>query len=258
MATTAWVLQQQGYELGNFMMMTPALRIACDQQGPVPVFFETKSLVKLFRDCPFLRRVKERPQGSPRCTSKPPREDGSDNVTRFIKSLCKTVPEKTPDYYVDSRITYHLKPSSKRRIAIVHGCLGRYWQPHKTLPKLVRQHMLDVVITAGLQPVLLGNGDDARKFWAPIEIADVENYLGKLSLRDTVSVLAQCDGFISNDTGLYHVAAALKKPGIVLWKKTDPKRNRAPGDSIEHFVSREGDVNAYNEAISEYIRIWQR
>ena len=254
-----WVLQQQGYELGNFMMMTPALRLASDQQGqPISVFFQTKSLSELFGHCPFLRRVKERPLGSPRCTSKPPREDGSDNVTRFIKSLCKIVPEKIPEYYVDSKITYHLESSSKRRVAIVHGCLGRHWQAHKTLPKLVRQHMLDAVIGAGLQPVLLGSKDDARKFWAPIQIADAENYLGQLSLRDTVSVLAQCDGFISNDTGLYHVAVALRKPGIVLWKKTDPKRNRAPGDFVEHFVSREGNVNAYNKAISEHVRTWQQ
>jgi ADP-heptose:LPS heptosyltransferase len=255
-----WVLQRQGNELGNFMMMTPALRLASKQQRrPIPVFFETKNVAKLFKQCPFLKILSHRPANSPRCTSKPPRDKPSrklpkEDVKRFIKILCGEVPARLPKYYVDGEITYSLEPSSKKRIAIFHGCnvlSSRAKHRKKTLPKVVRQHMLEMPRASGLQPVLLGVQEDN---WSIDVDSDVENYLGKLSLRDTVSVLAQCDGFISNDTGLYHVAVALKKPGLVLWKQTDPEQNKAPGGFVEHFVSQKGDAEAYNKAIDGYVK----
>ena len=176
----------------------------------------------------------------------------------MIKVLCGKIPPKIPGYYVDQEITYALEPSAKKRIAIFHGCnalssMAKHRK--KSLPKTVRQHMLDITMEIGLQPVLLGSQEDDHRFWSTINIiSEVENYLGKLSLRDTVSVLAQCDGFISNDTGLYHVAAALQKRGLVLWKKTDPIRNKATGNSVEHFVSCRGDEDAYNEAVDQHVK----
>ena len=249
-----WVLQQSGYELGNFLMMTPALRLMSEQNNlPVPVFFQIKQLSALFQDCPFIEVLSQRPSGAPRCTSKPPRGQAPSNVLLFIKTLCGKIPDEIPGYYIDSKITYPLQVSPKKRIAIFHGCLGRYWQHHKTLPEQVRQYMLHAVSQAGLQPVLVGSKADKLKFWN-MQYNSVEENLGVLSLRDAVSVVAQCDGFISNDTGMYHVAAALQKPGLVLWKKTDPNRNKASCECIQHAVSRGADPNVYNEAIDSYLK----
>jgi len=51
----------------------------------------------------------------------------------------------------------------------------------------------------------------------------VKNYLGKLSLADTASLIAQAGLFIGNDGGLSSIAGALKVPTFVVAGPTDPR-----------------------------------
>ena len=69
-----------------------------------------------------------------------------------------------------------------------------------------------------------------------------------------MSILRQCDSFISNDTGLYHVAGALKKSGLVLWKKTNFIKNKSPYEGIRHCVNPKGDVALYKKNIDLFIK----
>ena len=45
---------------------------------------------------------------------------------------------------------------------------------------------------------------------------------GKTNLRDAMAVMARCDLFISNDSGLMHVAAALGIPTVAIFGSTNP------------------------------------
>ncbi|MFH1317233.1 MAG: lipopolysaccharide heptosyltransferase II [Candidatus Woesearchaeota archaeon] len=47
---------------------------------------------------------------------------------------------------------------------------------------------------------------------------------GKLSLKVSAAVIGKCDLFISHDTGLMHIAAAMKIPQIAIFGPTPPKR----------------------------------
>jgi ADP-heptose:LPS heptosyltransferase len=50
------------------------------------------------------------------------------------------------------------------------------------------------------------------------------DFVGKLSIRETASVIGKCSLFVSNDTGLMHVAVALGVPVVVIFGPTDPRR----------------------------------
>lgn len=53
---------------------------------------------------------------------------------------------------------------------------------------------------------------------------------GKLSLRETLAVVAECGLFVSNDSGLMHVAAALRVPMVGIFGPTIPSKNAPYGD----------------------------
>lgn len=51
---------------------------------------------------------------------------------------------------------------------------------------------------------------------------NVVDLCGRLSLQQSASVVAQSAAVISHDTGLMHIAAALKKPVVSIWGSTVP------------------------------------
>lgn len=78
--------------------------------------------------------------------------------------------------------------------------------------------------------MLLGGPDDART-GDEIEEAcgrKVYNACGKFSLHQSASLLDQSAVVIAHDTGLMHIAAALKKRVISLWFATTPEIGMSP------------------------------
>ena len=51
------------------------------------------------------------------------------------------------------------------------------------------------------------------------------NYTNRLSILDTATAVSQCDLFISNDSGLMHVAASVGTPIIALFGDTNVTKN---------------------------------
>ena len=49
-----------------------------------------------------------------------------------------------------------------------------------------------------------------------------ENISGRTELSETLALLSRVSGVLTNDSGLMHMAAALKKPVIVLYGPTSP------------------------------------
>ena len=46
--------------------------------------------------------------------------------------------------------------------------------------------------------------------------------VGNRPLRETIAIIGQCDAFVSNDSGLMHIAAAMKIPTLALLGPTNP------------------------------------
>jgi hypothetical protein len=60
----------------------------------------------------------------------------------------------------------------------------------------------------------------------------VKNYIGKLSLADTASLISQAGAFIGNDGGVSHVAAAVGIPTFVIFGPTDVVKNTVPMSNV--------------------------
>jgi heptosyltransferase-2 len=61
------------------------------------------------------------------------------------------------------------------------------------------------------------------------------NLCGKTSLREAVSLIDQCRLFITNDSGLMHVAAALHIPQIAIFGSTD-HTTTSPRSHLSHII----------------------
>ena len=58
----------------------------------------------------------------------------------------------------------------------------------------------------------------------------VINLAGKTTLHETIYLISQCRLFISNDSGLMHVAGALNIPTVAIFGSTNPVTTSPPGE----------------------------
>ena len=88
------------------------------------------------------------------------------------------------------------------------------------------------VIEHSEQPIVLLGGPDVAELAAEVEAkASGErliNLVNQLPLRVSCAVLAKAESVIATDTGLMHVAAALRKPIVAVWGSTAPPYGMYP------------------------------
>ena len=247
-----WFLQERGWELGNFVMATPALRGLSERMGKrVPVFFHTKDIGTLYAECPFIKVLSTKPKTVPVATTRcPKRRRNESDSQAYFRQIARKNPKRMGSTYVDSSITKVLeKEPGKKYVALFHGCYSNKLVHRKSVSPKVLRFAIGSIINRGAVPVILGNKKDFNRFWREVDLSQCMNLLNQLSLRDTVSILAQCDLFMSNDTGLYHVAGALDKKGLVMWTKTDPIKNKSPCRYITHTIDRMSKTKAFRRSI---------
>jgi len=259
----SWFHQIQHYELGNFIMATPMLKALSEVRGePIPVYFDSKHVRSAYVNCPFLDVLKRKPKSKAFATSERPLKRGG-NETNYecyfrLYAKAKGYKGEMPHPYIDNDNTFKLeKEAGKKHVALMHGCLATQASKvkKKKLSVPVLNHMIVGLQKYGLKPVVIGSAKDKARFWSKTILErepDILDYSGELSLVDSISVLSQCNAFISNDTGLYHVAGALNVPGLVFWIKTNKIANMSPAKNIVHMQDRTGNVTKFKTAINMY------
>src|SRR5262249_36313160 len=86
-------------------------------------------------------------------------------------------------------------------------------------------------VTDNLAGVLVFLGPDERDLGTAL--ADLEHRVGIFQsdrLEETAALIARCDAFLSNDSGLMHVAAALGVPVVAIFGPTSTEKNAPVGD----------------------------
>jgi ADP-heptose:LPS heptosyltransferase len=92
-------------------------------------------------------------------------------------------------------------------------------------------------------PVILLGGQDDRERAEQISLQcgqKVYNACGIFNINQSASLLDMAEKVVSNDTGLMHIAAALRKPLISVWGSTVPEFGMYPyfpdGEDLSHIV----------------------
>jgi ADP-heptose:LPS heptosyltransferase len=124
---------------------------------------------------------------------------------------------------------------SPRRFACVHP--GARLYSRRWLPEYFAV-VAEEIARQGVRVVLTGSGEEAlltRRIARILPAGSVVDLAGQTRLRVFAAMLAQARLLVSNDTGVSHVAAALRVPSIVVSCGADPGRFE-PLDHALHEV----------------------
>jgi ADP-heptose:LPS heptosyltransferase len=97
--------------------------------------------------------------------------------------------------------------------------------------KRLSQEKMHELFIKSIQPlVILGDKKDNILVTAALQSVKNGhiNLCGQLNLNQSIHILSNAARVISHDTGLMHIAAALKKPVISIWGNTVPEFGMGP------------------------------
>jgi len=119
-------------------------------------------------------------------------------------------------------LSKHLGPRQNPLIGIAPG--AAYGPAKKWFPQRFAAVADKIADTYRCRIILLGGKSDAAAAEEVCRFArtDLINLAGKTSLKEAIHLIAQCRLFLSNDSGLMHVAGALNIPTIAIFGSTDP------------------------------------
>lgn len=112
---------------------------------------------------------------------------------------------------------------------------GAAYGPAKCWP-VERYGQLAAVLAKEMNAVIpvFGTSSDSKtaaviKSFAPENVVDLA---GNTSLAEAMSLIGVCDSFVTNDSGLMHVAAAQRTPLIAIFGSTDPVATGPFADNV--------------------------
>lgn len=113
---------------------------------------------------------------------------------------------------------------------------AKEWLPER-FGKLIKKIMADI---PGTDILLFGSAGERKKITAVAAgvhgASGVHNLAGQLSLREAMTAISLCDAYVGNDSGLMHVAAALRVPLTAVFGPTMPHKT-APRQNEESMVN---------------------
>jgi lipopolysaccharide heptosyltransferase II len=141
-----------------------------------------------------------------------------------------------------------------RHLARVHRdfavlFVGSRWESKRWFASQIAACAREIERRYGLDAVLLGSKEDvplAEQAEAQ-ELSRVVNLTGQTSLREAIGIVAKAAVAVGPDTGLMHIAAAVRTPVVSLWGATSPLRTGPYG--FEHLT-----VQGHAECSPCYLR----
>lgn len=107
-------------------------------------------------------------------------------------------------------------------------CPGAEFGPAKRWPENYYAEVAQAMIEGGWQVWLFGSSNDQAvtgQIHSSLSMetqAHCHNLAGKTQLSEAIDLLSCADAVVSNDSGLMHIAAALRRPLVVVYGSTSP------------------------------------
>lgn len=104
-------------------------------------------------------------------------------------------------------------------------CPGAEYGPAKRWPARSYAHVAKHYLDQDWQVWLFGSEKDrlVTQVINKITGQQCHDFSGKTTLAETLDLMSLADRFVSNDSGLMHVAAALNKPVVAVYGSSDPE-----------------------------------
>jgi len=217
-----WVHQVYNYGLGNFINLTPTIKMISEYLGePVPVFFDLDFVRDCFTDCPFIKILDKQPTE---------REEFGSWVVNFENripdylfvylQLTKRYPlyGDLPHTYVDraeeigihrDEYTLFIRGSGSEQ--------SMYLRSKMVDDSYYREYMTGNCI-------FTGSREDAERTDL---FNNMDCHLG--NIRESLALIREAKFIVANDSGLAHAAGAMNKNMVILWKNTALPKNANPG-----------------------------
>ena len=164
----------------------------------------------------------------------------SAHYNTLVKALGFEVTESIPAIRVrqetalraDALLSKHAVAPTARVVGFAPG--AAYGHAKRWPPSRVAEVVTRATREQGVVAVLVGAAGD-RDAGREVESAlpfgvSVVNLIGRTDLRQLTGVLARCTGFVSNDSGAMHLAAALGAPVTAIFGPTDEHATSPLGD----------------------------
>ncbi len=128
---------------------------------------------------------------------------------------------------LDFNVSSSVKAEFNTSQSYISWCIGGTHNPKKLSAKQITQ----VVSKLKIPVVLLGGNNDldiAEEIINNAECKSVYNFCGKLSVQESSYLIKESKMLLTNDTGMMHIASALKMPIISFWGCTKPSLGFTP------------------------------
>jgi len=119
---------------------------------------------------------------------------------------------------------YHVEYNKNRDFSMYKGCVGFHNGANPRWP-FKRWPYFPQLAEKFERVVLVGSLQDRQDGWP----SNVHNFQGLLPLRDTAALMRACDFFVTNDSGLMHLAVALGVKTYAIFGPTSQKKNLPKG-----------------------------
>jgi len=132
-----------------------------------------------------------------------------------------------PEFHIaasDQQATLEKHRPLWRGKPILALCAGAEFGPSKRWPETYYAAVANHMVDKGWDVWLFGSPKDRPVTDQIMALTQhrCENLAGRLALFESIDLISLVNGVVTNDSGLLHVAAALKKPLIAIYGSTSP------------------------------------
>jgi ADP-heptose:LPS heptosyltransferase len=254
--TKYYVNQERGYNLGNFIMCTPAINALYQAtKTPVKVYFTVAWVKEFFRGIPEIQIIEER-NGLVKLFN-------SSLINKKIYDgiyVYETIAKKTGLYDIgklpDGLIGKTHALNYKVDVVIISGNGSKSdIEKLKTIPDDVYNHILKRLKEQNLNIYVVGSSADIKSRVSRYDTNGVNIVVDNPT--EILSIIKHSKLVIANDTGLYHAASAMKKNMLLLWNQTNFVKNFNP-NSIEYtkVLNKDEWISGFDKWIESNIGIF--
>jgi hypothetical protein len=234
-----WILQDQGYALGNFINVTPIIKWLYEKTDEkVPVFFETNYVKECYLTSPYILHLTEKPTIPPFASSAMINlaNDKPDFMYAFELVTKEKYSEKYSEKYHPFIDEIHLGFSDCVLIMNGSGSMNSKYVELKNPGIEIYEKIILELKSMGHKIAFTGNLDDLERMKS---IRNLFDCIFIDDIRFSLSLVRVAKFIITNDTGLAHAAGCFDKPQIVLWKDTKFMKNMNSGKNTVYAQKNE-------------------